>query len=592
MRGRRRIARAVARSFFDYSEGTLADVCLETMHTIIQQMENVRGLGILRPSSDLMLSVSYTLFRNLAQRLDRPLPEECERRQAVVEQEDSERKVRRSLRRVGKLLLAQGWPSIAVLPLDLRRELAEVFHRHGMCPQLVQQLDPPPMGGCDHPGCREPLEKSAASNLKALEKKHAPLLTGRRLVGIVPSMQANTLSIAAPLTIHHRDHGVPESLVRWALDQIKPSGFFLQTLRIPDSAPDLLNALYGPRAGDRPVLEARMGQRSADRPPSRLVDLPPRPTRLLTVIGTATPEGVVVFTAHGGPSAEREPGDPSLEGDVGARAASAAFWGQHALAGLPVWTWPIVDAAIGVTPFLEVSEEQIPAAWRPRIVAVEEALRGGASTHEDAEALAVLEWIWAGTARYHSRRSTPGPMVPRGVARLVGMPLVELCRRAKEAHAVEPDGRVLTDWLVQLVRTSAPSWAELVLGGERPTIIDRKKCSLLEDLLWLKNRLFLKRDPSHKEIQEMIVREVPSRWREELGVLHLDEISTALQAHQPELALGLTDAARWSLMGATTYPETQAEMRAYLADQLVGLDGFDEHDLELVAALLLRWQCD
>jgi hypothetical protein len=135
------------------------------------------------------------------------------------------------------------------------------------------------------------------------------------------------------ITIFHADHGVSPATVRWALGQIQPQGFFLRTLRLPAGHRSLRNALYGPASGDHPVSERDVfyQQRSADRPPSRMIDKPTRPTRLLTVIGMRQgPESIVVFTAYGGPAAEREPGDKTLTG-ADLRAAKA-FWRKYALA--------------------------------------------------------------------------------------------------------------------------------------------------------------------------------------------------------------------------------------------------------------------
>jgi hypothetical protein len=134
--------------------------------------------------------------------------------------------------------------------------------------------------------------------------------------------------------IFHADHNVSADTVCWALDQIRPEGFFLRTLELPADHHDLQSALYGPLAGDAPVDEAEVhyASRGLGRAPSRLVSKPGRPTRLVTVIGVAEPDGVLVFTAHGGPAAEREPGDKSLDGDPAAKARAEAFWAAHALA--------------------------------------------------------------------------------------------------------------------------------------------------------------------------------------------------------------------------------------------------------------------
>ena len=135
------------------------------------------------------------------------------------------------------------------------------------------------------------------------------------------------------MTVYHSDHGVDQNLLTWALAQVSAPGFFLTTVEIPVEFGDLSNSLHGPASGDAPVAENDVTyvQRSADRPLSRMVARPVRATRLLTVIGIQG-ESPVVFTAYGGPAAEREPGDPSLSADE--KAASAAFWAEHALSSL------------------------------------------------------------------------------------------------------------------------------------------------------------------------------------------------------------------------------------------------------------------
>jgi len=134
------------------------------------------------------------------------------------------------------------------------------------------------------------------------------------------------------ITIFHADHGIDESTIRWALRQIEPTGFFLRTLTLPAGHPNVMNALYGPVSGDAPVPESEVHykKRSADRPPSRMVNRPLRQTRLITIIGMADGKNVKVFTAYGGPAAEREPGDPTMSETE--QATAEAFWKKHALA--------------------------------------------------------------------------------------------------------------------------------------------------------------------------------------------------------------------------------------------------------------------
>jgi hypothetical protein len=95
--------------------------------------------------------------------------------------------------------------------------------------------------------------------------------------------------------------------------------------------------LYGPAMGDAPVVEADVAY--APRPgrewATRGVDRPMREVGRITVVVGPNPadEGeLALYTIYGGAEAPRELGDPSLNGDAAARAASEAFWAEHALA--------------------------------------------------------------------------------------------------------------------------------------------------------------------------------------------------------------------------------------------------------------------
>lgn len=135
--------------------------------------------------------------------------------------------------------------------------------------------------------------------------------------------------------IYHADHGIPHMVVLQVIDSLNlQPGFFLRTTTLPEGAPDALNGLYGPKSGDAPVAESEVfyAKRSEDRPDSRMIDLPKRPTRMVTVIGMVEDDGITVYTVYGGPAAEREPGDPSIAGNDELIAAAKKFWSQHALA--------------------------------------------------------------------------------------------------------------------------------------------------------------------------------------------------------------------------------------------------------------------
>lgn len=131
-------------------------------------------------------------------------------------------------------------------------------------------------------------------------------------------------------SVFHSDHSIDNTLLQWAVESINPTGFFLTTIAIPAEHAPLLNALYGPCCGDRCVEDSMVEMRSEDRPASRTIDLPKRPTRLLTVIGMAKGSEVQIYTAYGGPAAAREPNDPSIA-TVEEKESSKLFWSMHAL---------------------------------------------------------------------------------------------------------------------------------------------------------------------------------------------------------------------------------------------------------------------
>jgi hypothetical protein len=54
---------------------------------------------------------------------------------------------------------------------------------------------------------------------------------------------------------------------------------------------------------------------------------------LITVIGGPhLDDPCILYTAFGGPATPKEPGDPSLDGNLIELAKSQAFWAEHALA--------------------------------------------------------------------------------------------------------------------------------------------------------------------------------------------------------------------------------------------------------------------
>jgi hypothetical protein len=164
----------------------------------------------------------------------------------------------------------------------------------------------------------------------------------------------------------HVDHGLTEAQLDYLLDRFADrDGFFIETITLPRALGTVPCGLYGPKMGDPPIgeHEVRHAARGDRAWPSRLVDLPPRDQRELTVIagpheetcttckaelihlGVDVADGGVVgcdhcnstgklqyvcilYTAFGGPVTPQEPGDPGCK-DVD---AATKFWADHALA--------------------------------------------------------------------------------------------------------------------------------------------------------------------------------------------------------------------------------------------------------------------
>jgi len=162
----------------------------------------------------------------------------------------------------------------------------------------------------------------------------------------------------------HVDHGFTEAQLRYLLDRFADqTGFFIDTIELPEQLGTVPCGLYGPIMGDAPINEnevryARRGDRAWD---SRLIvqgpiGCLPRATRKVTVIAGPHEEAdvcprcagklgapgacdlcdgygkikyaCILYTAFGGPLAPQEPGDPGCK-DL---TASTAFWRDHALA--------------------------------------------------------------------------------------------------------------------------------------------------------------------------------------------------------------------------------------------------------------------
>ena len=132
----------------------------------------------------------------------------------------------------------------------------------------------------------------------------------------------------------HMDHGLSSEIISYILEKFgRKEGFFIETITLPRKLGEVPCGLYGPIMGDPPVPldEVRMVKRPKRSGPTPMIDLPPRPTRKLTVIAGPHEEfDTLLFTAFGGPLAPREPHDPDIT-DEEEREASAEFWSMHAL---------------------------------------------------------------------------------------------------------------------------------------------------------------------------------------------------------------------------------------------------------------------
>jgi hypothetical protein len=139
------------------------------------------------------------------------------------------------------------------------------------------------------------------------------------------------------ITILHADHGVT-GIHRGIIKDVfikAGDGFLLKTVNLDDydgyANLPLMSGIHGPIAGDPPVpADEIVWAKRGERPNlSRLCNRAPRPTLLMTVIGTREGEKVTVFTVYGGPCAPREITDPTLPAEAAEEAAQ--FWANHAL---------------------------------------------------------------------------------------------------------------------------------------------------------------------------------------------------------------------------------------------------------------------
>lgn len=131
----------------------------------------------------------------------------------------------------------------------------------------------------------------------------------------------------------HVDHGLTLDHWDFVMDRFGDrEKFFVETVELPAHLPPLKSGLYGPTAGDPPVPDrvCEMRRRGDREYTSRMCPMPPRETRQLTVVGGPHEGECILYTAFGGTSTIKEPGDPTLTDKD--RADSVAFWAEHALA--------------------------------------------------------------------------------------------------------------------------------------------------------------------------------------------------------------------------------------------------------------------
>jgi hypothetical protein len=132
----------------------------------------------------------------------------------------------------------------------------------------------------------------------------------------------------------HLDHGLTEDQIMFLSKRfVDRDAFFIESIELPEELGTVSCSLYGPAMGDAAIPDSEVSYaiRGDRRNASRLVDLPSRPTRTITVIaGPHEDAACVLYTAFGGPATPKEPGDLSLEIDK--IAESRDFWAKHALA--------------------------------------------------------------------------------------------------------------------------------------------------------------------------------------------------------------------------------------------------------------------
>jgi hypothetical protein len=178
----------------------------------------------------------------------------------------------------------------------------------------------------------------------------------------------------------HLDHGLNSAQIDFLFTRFEDRrAFFIETIELPPELGTVPCGLWGPAMGDPEILNGTelmplgpgdylmptgsimlanvermeeafkrggiasmfvqlptftgaitLGKRGARGWESRLIDLPMRPTRQITVIaGPHEEHACILYTCYGGPLAPQEPTDPKIP-DV-RKPEAIAFWTKHAL---------------------------------------------------------------------------------------------------------------------------------------------------------------------------------------------------------------------------------------------------------------------
>ena len=136
--------------------------------------------------------------------------------------------------------------------------------------------------------------------------------------------------------VAHDDHPITDQQMEWIQTHpdllAEPNGTFLiKVLTMPEELGTIPSGLYGPAAGDGPIMEEDVvyEERGDRKGSSRKVNMPNRPARNICVIGR---KGIVAFTIYGTQSSEPSPKEPfDSFANEEERQKSIDFWSRHAL---------------------------------------------------------------------------------------------------------------------------------------------------------------------------------------------------------------------------------------------------------------------